>query len=159
MSDAEYLQDKKIQKMEEDSKKFKERMRQIESELPGTEQRLDAEVQRHRAVAVSKKESFEQFRRQAQAAEKDWKTADKLFQKAQKDKKQTLDSLQKEHKAMQKRIADAKKAREKRIREIENAKKKEVDKAKKAKEQEMEDLKRKEVQRTEEEKKRELGVS
>jgi len=159
MSEEEYRQDKKIRKIDEDSLKFTGRMKQIEAELSGIEQRLDAEVERQRAVAISKKESYEQFRRQAQAAEQDWKAADKLFQKAKKDKQQTIRNLEKEHKTLRKRIEDAKKARTKRISEIEKTKQKEIEKAKQAKAKEMEQLKQQEVQKTEEEKKRELGMS
>ncbi|MGY5875941.1 MAG: hypothetical protein RTU30_09360 [Candidatus Thorarchaeota archaeon] len=159
MSQEEYSQDKKIRKIEEDTRQFEARIRQIEGELQGIEQRLDAEVERFRAVAVSKKEAYENLRMQAQASEKAWRTSDKQFQKARGDKQKTISGLHKESAAMRKRIRDAEKAREKRIRDIEKKKQKEVDKAKKAKAKEMEEVKRREVERTEEEKKKELGMS
>ncbi|MFX1482393.1 MAG: hypothetical protein ACFFCP_04305 [Promethearchaeota archaeon] len=159
MVDPEYLQDKKVQKIDSDIRDFKTNLQKAEMDLEGLDTRLDAEVDKYRAVASSKRQAFEEMRGRLRESESNWKRADNEYRDAKKRKEKTRSKQKKEVETLRKRIRDAERAKERRFRELDNDKKKIVEKAKREKEREMEEMKAREVDKVEEEKRKEIGLN
>ena len=158
MVDSEYLQDKKVQKIDSDIRNFKTDLQKTVMELEGLDNRLDTEIESTRAAASSRRDTIETIRGRLREAEREWKDADKVYRDAKKQKDKTRSTLKKKVDTLRKRIRDAENTKERRFRELDNDKRKIVDRAKKDKARELEQEKVRELDKVEEEKKRELGL-
>ncbi|MHA2179501.1 MAG: hypothetical protein ACXAAK_14240, partial [Candidatus Thorarchaeota archaeon] len=96
MVDQEYLQDKKVQKIDSDIRNFKTNLQKTKMDLEGLDARLDAEIDRHKSIAKSKRSAFEDLHSRMKSAELAWKVADKEYKSAQKNKDKTRSGLKKE---------------------------------------------------------------
>ena len=158
MVDSEYLDDKKVQKIDADIRNFKTDLQKTEMELEGLDSRLDAEIESTRQIASSRRDSYEAVRGRLREAEREWKDADKVYRDAKKQKDKTRSTLKKKVDNLRKRIRDAERTKERRFRNLDKDKRKLVEKAKEEKAHELEKEKARELDRVEEEKKRELGL-
>ncbi|TFH05502.1 MAG: hypothetical protein E4H14_12590 [Candidatus Thorarchaeota archaeon] len=158
MSNPEYSQDKKVQKIDSDIRNFETQLQKSKMELDGLDSRMDAEIQKYKSSVDAKREAYEALRGRIRTAEEDWKFADKEYREQGKKKEKKLSGLKKDIAILQKRIKDAQRTKGTRFKELDKEKEKIVDKAKRDKAKEMEKMKAQEVGRVEEEKRRELGI-
>ena len=121
MVDSEYLQDKKVQKIDSDIRNFKTDLQNAEMELKGLDSRLDAEIGRLQAEASSRRDAIEAVRKRLRNAEREFKDADNAFRAAQQQKEKTRSTLKKKVNHLRKRIRDAERTKEKRFRELTNS--------------------------------------
>ncbi|RDE17974.1 MAG: hypothetical protein C4K49_00105 [Candidatus Thorarchaeota archaeon] len=158
MSDTEFLQDKKIQKIDTDIQQFKANLQKVEADLSGIDSRLNAEVERYHTAATAKRDAYDSMRGKLLQAEKEWHDADREFRNAQSQKNKGVGDVQRQAETLRRRIRDAERSRENRIRELQRGKQKVVDKAKKDKAKEMDRKKAEEVSKVEDQKRKELGL-
>jgi len=157
MSNPEYLQDKKVQKIDSDIRNYETQLQKSKMELEGLDSRMDAELEKYKSAAAAKRDAYDALRGRLRIAEEDWKFADKEHSQQGKKKKKMRSGLKHEVDRIQKRIKDAQKGKEKRFQELDKEKERLVEKAKREKAKEIEKIKAQEVSRVEEEKRRELG--
>jgi uncharacterized protein YukE len=127
MVDPEYLQDKKIQKIDSDIRNFKTDLQNAEMELGGLDSRLDAEIENYRKAARSQRDTYETIRSQLREAERVWKDADNKYRGMKRQKDKTRSTLKKKVDNLRKRIRDAERTKERRFRELDKEKRKIVE--------------------------------
>ena len=128
----EYLRDEKVRKIELDIKAFGTERRQLQSDMDNLRMRLDAEVERYRTAADTKKTRAESIARDLALAKKEWEEADKEYKNAEDHRKKELSTAEKRIEDVDKRSRKAEDAKRKRIEEIERAKQKLEEESKKA---------------------------
>jgi hypothetical protein len=128
----EYLRDEKVRKIELDIKALGTERRQLQNDVNNLRMRLDAEVERYRTTADTKKARAESIARDLALAKKEWDDADKEYRNAEGHRKKELATVEKRIEDVDKRSKKAEDAKRKRIEEIEKAKQKLEEESKKA---------------------------
>ena len=122
MVDSEYLQDKKVQKIDSDIRQFEVDLQKVKLELEGLDRRHDGEIESYRSVAKSRRDTYEDLLGRVRKAEQEWKTADKDYKDAKKRKDSTRSNLEKQIDTLKKRIKNAEKTKYKRFEELDKEK-------------------------------------
>lgn len=158
MSQDQYQDDKKIQKINADIEQFKSELKKAEADMGSIGPQVTAEIERYGAAAKAKRDAADSIKAKLADAEKECRDADRTYRQVQSEKGKQLDSTKKRAEQLRSRIRDAERARQNRVYEIEKEKVKVVEKAKRDKAREMDRRKAEEVAKVEDQKKKEVGL-
>jgi len=122
LPDPDYRQDPQIIGIVNDLKNLHTELAQFNSDLETVSTRLESEVQDYWNVAEVKRIQFESLEEQLRLAKHEWNDSTKIYQQAEKRKKNEISSREKRIKDIQKRIEKAEDKIQKRVKELDKEK-------------------------------------
>ncbi|MFW9832375.1 MAG: hypothetical protein ACFFEK_00105 [Candidatus Thorarchaeota archaeon] len=124
LPDPAYRQDPQIIGIVNDLKNLYTELAQFNSDLDTVRTRLESEVQDYWNIAEVKRIQFESLEEQLRLAKHEWNDVTKVYQQAEKRKKNEISSREKRIKDIEKRIEKTESQIEKRVKDLDKEKEK-----------------------------------